>query len=45
MQWDNSLNAGFTGGKPWINVCDRYVDINAECQFNDPNSILNYTKK
>ena len=28
MQWDNTPNAGFTDGTPWIPVCRRYPEIN-----------------
>ena len=45
MQWNNSENAGFTTGEPWIKVNPNYKEINAEEQAEDPNSILNYYKK
>lgn len=45
MQWDNSLNAGFTKGTPWISVAKNYKDINVEYQINDEESILNHYKK
>ena len=44
MQWDNSNNAGFTDGTPWINVNDNYKTINVNNQINDENSILNFYK-
>lgn len=28
MQWDDSENAGFTTGTPWLKVADNYKDIN-----------------
>lgn len=28
MQWDDSLQAGFTSGQPWLKVADNYRDIN-----------------
>lgn len=28
MQWDDSKNAGFTTGTPWLNVADNYQEIN-----------------
>lgn len=45
MQWDSSINAGFTVGKPWINVNENYKNINVEQQLKDENSILNFYKK
>lgn len=45
MQWDNTANAGFTNGKPWIRVNPNYTIINAKAQLEDENSIFNYYKK
>ncbi|HEY8349033.1 MAG TPA: alpha-glucosidase [Clostridia bacterium] len=45
MQWDNSPNAGFTTGTPWIGVNGNYTRINAASQMNDPGSIRSYYKK
>ncbi|MBQ0036655.1 MAG: alpha-glucosidase [Firmicutes bacterium] len=45
MQWNNSNNAGFTNGNPWIEVNPNYVLINAEDEEKDSNSILNFYKK
>ncbi len=45
IQWDNSPNAGFTSGAPWLKVNENYKQINVETQENDPNSILNYFRK
>ena len=42
MQWDDTENAGFTQGIPWIKVNPNYREINAESQVNDPCSIYNY---
>ena len=30
MQWDDSVNAGFTTGIPWMEVNPNYTEINAE---------------
>ena len=30
LQWDDSENAGFTTGKPWLKVNKNYKEINAE---------------
>ena len=40
MQWDSSANAGFTKGKPWIEVSNNYQQINVESALKDPNSIF-----
>ncbi|WP_018615044.1 glycoside hydrolase family 13 protein [Segetibacter koreensis] len=45
FQWDNTTNAGFTSGTPWIKVNANYKTINAEAQEKDSNSVLNYFKK
>ena len=45
MQWNDSDNAGFTKGKPWLGINKNYKFINHESQKNDPNSILNFYKK
>ena len=45
MQWDNSENAGFTTGTPWLSVNPNYKDINAENALNDENSIFYYYQK
>jgi oligo-1,6-glucosidase len=40
MQWDASAHAGFTTGTPWIAVNPNYVEINAACQVDDPDSVF-----
>ena len=45
IQWDDSKNAGFTTGEPWIKVNPNYKEINAKSQLNYENSIFNYYKK
>jgi oligo-1,6-glucosidase len=45
MQWDNSDNAGFSKGKPWLGVNKNYKFINYASQKNDPDSILTFYKK
>jgi oligo-1,6-glucosidase len=42
FQWDNSTNAGFTTGKPWLKINPNYTTLNAAAQDKDPNSTLNY---
>ena len=45
FQWDDSKNAGFTTGTPWLMVSPDYKRINAASQINDPDSLLSYYKK
>lgn len=45
MQWDDSENAGFTAGKPWIMVNPNYTEINARAALADPDSIFYYYQK
>ncbi|WP_178007732.1 glycoside hydrolase family 13 protein [Mediterraneibacter sp.] len=42
MQWDDTANAGFTEGTPWIGVNKNYKEINAEQCLADPDSIFYY---
>ena len=42
MQWDDSKNAGFTDGTPWINVNPNYKEINAKAALADPDSVFHY---
>lgn len=45
MQWENSKNAGFTKGKPWIKINENYPSINVADQEQDPLSVLSFYKK
>ena len=38
VQWDSSENAGFSTGKPWIDVARNYAEINVEKALADKNS-------
>lgn len=42
MQWDDSRNAGFTTGTPWIRVNPNYKEINAAACTADPDSVFHY---
>lgn len=42
MQWEDSKNAGFTDGTPWINVNPNYKEINAKAALADPDSVFHY---
>lgn len=44
MQWDDTENAGFTSGDPWIKVNANYQDINVEAARANSNSIFHYYK-
>lgn len=45
MQWNTSSNAGFSTGIPWIKVNKNYLEINAEDEMSDPDSVFSYYKK
>ena len=40
VQWDDTKNAGFTSGTPWIEIPENYKKINAENSLKDSNSIF-----
>ena len=40
MQWDDTKNAGFTAGKPWLHVNPNYKEINVKSELANPNSIF-----
>jgi oligo-1,6-glucosidase len=45
FQWDDTFNAGFSTGTPWIQVNANYKIINKAAQETDPQSVLNYFRK
>lgn len=45
FQWDDTENAGFTSGMPWIMVNPNYKEINAMEQMARKDSVFNYYKK
>lgn len=45
MQWANTQNAGFSTGSPWLKVNPNYVQINAESQVHDGQSVFNYYRR
>lgn len=45
MQWDESKNAGFTTGTPWLSINKNYEKINAKQCLKDKNSIFHHYKK
>ncbi|KRM89603.1 glycoside hydrolase family 13 protein [Liquorilactobacillus vini] len=40
MQWNDQKNAGFSSGKPWLQLNANYQQINAAAALADPNSIF-----
>lgn len=44
FQWNNSKNAGFTSGKPWLVINDNYKEINAEAQTANKDSLFYFYK-
>ena len=45
MQWDDSEQAGFTTGTPWIEVNPNYTEINAKEQVEREDSVFHYYQK
>jgi oligo-1,6-glucosidase len=45
MQWDDSVNAGFTAGKPWIEINPNHRQINAAAALADANSVLHHFRR
>ena len=45
VQWDDSQNAGFTTGIPWMKVNPNFKEINVKEALQNPNSVYYYYKK
>ncbi|EJK2116615.1 alpha,alpha-phosphotrehalase [Vibrio navarrensis] len=45
MQWDGSENAGFTRGKPWLDVASNYPEVNAQAAVADLGSVFYFYKR
>ena len=45
IPWDDSENAGFTTGTPWLRVNGDYKECNVKAQLQDETSPFNYYKK
>lgn len=45
MQWNGSVNAGFTTGKPWLPVNENYTSLNVALQETDSSSVLHYIRR
>lgn len=44
MQWTSGANAGFSTGKPWLRPNKNYVNVNAEKEVAEKDSIFNFYK-
>ncbi len=44
MQWDDSKNAGFTAGTPWLKVNPNYKEINVKKAMENKDSVFHYYK-
>jgi glycosidase len=45
MQWDDSANAGFTTGNPWLKVHSNHISRNVSAQLKESASLLNFYRK
>jgi oligo-1,6-glucosidase len=45
MQWDDTENAGFTTGTPWIAVNPNHEEINAQAAFADDDSVFHHYRR
>ncbi|GEQ70723.1 hypothetical protein JCM33374_g4402 [Metschnikowia sp. JCM 33374] len=45
MQWNDSVNGGFSTGKPWMRVNDNHTEINANEQVANPDSVFCFYKE
>ena len=45
VQWNDTEQAGFTTGEPWLPVNPNYTDINAEAAQRDPESVFHYYRR
>ncbi|WP_231988419.1 alpha-glucosidase [Nakamurella panacisegetis] len=45
VQWNDSAQAGFSTGQPWLPVNPNYVTINAAAAENDPDSVFHHFRQ
>ena len=45
MQWDDSPNAGFTSGTPWLPIANNFHNRNVKMSSQEPTSILNFYRQ
>lgn len=42
MQWDDTINGGFSNVKPWLEVNPNYQEINVQSDLNSNESVIKY---
>lgn len=45
MQWDDTENAGFTTGNPWLPIAEDYQKVNVKTEREDPVSMLSLHRR
>jgi oligo-1,6-glucosidase len=45
VQWDDSPQAGFTTGTPWLAVNPNHVEVNAAAAHADPDSVFHHHRR
>jgi len=45
MQWDDSPNAGFTTGTPWLGVNPNHTTVNVAAALADPDSVVHHYRR
>lgn len=45
MQWDDTANAGFTDGMPWLPVNPNYITVNVKTEEADAGSLLHFYRR
>jgi alpha-glucosidase len=45
MQWDESPQAGFSSGEPWLPVADDYAVVNVRAEEHTPSSLLSLYRR
>src|SRR5215217_4947817 len=45
MQWDDTENAGFTSGTPWLAVNPNHKEINAQAEITDYDSVFHHYRR
>jgi len=45
MQWSDELRAGFSSGRPWMDVDLNYDTVNVEAESGDPDSLLSHYRR
>jgi oligo-1,6-glucosidase len=45
VQWDDSPHAGFTTGRPWLDVNPNHREVNAAAERADPDSVFHHHRR